>query len=97
MKNANAEGLLFIYKDPDVAATLRRIESISIEQDKIILKSRVEDRPTGVTAADGGQTTPTEPTESEEPTAPTKPTAPEEPTAPTKPTAPEETADTIEA
>ena len=29
------------YKDPEVAATLRRIESISIEHDKIVLKPRV--------------------------------------------------------
>jgi hypothetical protein len=29
------------YKDPEVAATLRRIESISIENDKIVLKPRV--------------------------------------------------------
>lgn len=30
-----------IYKDPEVAETLRRIESVSIEDDKIILKPRV--------------------------------------------------------
>lgn len=30
-----------VYKDPEVAATLRRIESVSIEDDQIILKPRV--------------------------------------------------------
>lgn len=63
------------YKDPEVAATLRRIESISIEGDKIVLKPRVtaEQAPEEGAATDSGRAATGEVTE---PAATTEPSQP---------------------
>ncbi|MEO8496414.1 MAG: hypothetical protein ABI614_15205, partial [Planctomycetota bacterium] len=78
------------YKDPEVAATLSRIESLSIEHDKIILKPRVMPSQTeadGATMGDDqpptGDSAPAEaPPQSDEPADPAAPEA-------TSPDAPE--------
>jgi hypothetical protein len=80
-----------IYKDPEVAATLRRIESITIKDDKIILKPRVE------TASAGKEpTAPSEPAAATETDAPEEPSAANETDAPEEPSAPVEPAASVE-
>jgi hypothetical protein len=63
------------YKDPEVASTLRRIESISIEGDKIVLKPRV----TAEKAAQEGAATDSGEAASGEVVEPTKTTEPSQP------------------
>ncbi len=69
-----------LYKDPDAAATLRRIESVSIEDDKIVLKPRVAmEQPEGEGAAtEDDQASTEESTDSAETSEPGEPAGADE-------------------
>lgn len=71
------------YKDPEVAATLGRIESITIEQDKIILKPRIMPTEPAADEAGADETPPSD----EDPPHADAPQQPDETTEPASPAA----------